>query len=331
MPTPSSRTRQRRRAPARRTRGQRLALWLALGSCLLAAPAVARLTTADLLAALGAVPGSLADLPATAAREFASATGAVTGRHLGFDTHSYPGDRVMRAWKEGAPYEWVGYYLPAPCHQDASWSGKRESLEAMGWGTAVIYVGQQTWEGEPPPSKAAMRAAAQRGGPICDRTLLSPSQGAAEGTDAIARTGAEGFPNGTVVFLDIEYMARTPASMRAYYRAWVRTLLEDGRYRPGIYVHTRNAQRIYDDVAAEYARARVPGEPPFWVAGGRDFTTARAPHEVGHGFAAIWQGALDTWEVWNGFRLPIDVNVAAVPSPSSVQYANVWTRPDLGD
>src|SRR5213075_627653 len=38
------------------------------------------------------------------------------GRHLGFDTYEYPGDETMRAWKTDAPYEWVGYYLPAPCH-----------------------------------------------------------------------------------------------------------------------------------------------------------------------------------------------------------------------
>ncbi len=294
-------------------------------------PAVARLTIDDLRHAIGAVPRSLGELPAAAAREFAEATGAVTGRHLGFDTHTYPGDRVMRAWKEGAPYEWVGYYLPAPCHQDASWSGTREALDDMGWGTAVIYVGQQTWDGVAPPSRAALREAAKGGGPICDRSLLSARQGAREGRDAITRTAAEGFPNGTVVFLDIEYMDRTPAVMRDYYRTWVRELLADGRYRPGIYVHTHNARLIHGDVSAEYATAGVPGEPPFWVASARDFATHKAPHEVGHGFAAVWQGALDTWQSWNGFRLPIDVNVAAVPSPSSHVYAHVWSAPAMVD
>ncbi|HYH79534.1 MAG TPA: hypothetical protein VEX86_07045, partial [Longimicrobium sp.] len=41
----------------------------------------------------------------------------------GFDTGIYPGDAVMRAWRQASPYVWVGYYLPAPCHRDPSWSG----------------------------------------------------------------------------------------------------------------------------------------------------------------------------------------------------------------
>ncbi|HKW12329.1 MAG TPA: hypothetical protein VJO33_18225, partial [Gemmatimonadaceae bacterium] len=49
--------------------------------------------------------------------------------HLGFDTSEYPGDDAMRAWRDDGSYEWVGYYLPAaPCHKDASWSGKRDGL-----------------------------------------------------------------------------------------------------------------------------------------------------------------------------------------------------------
>src|SRR4051812_47063956 len=62
------------------------------------------------------------------------------GRFLGFDTHTYPGDDKMRAWRNApnAPYKWVGYYLPdTPCHNDKSWSGRRETLVKMGWGLAV--------------------------------------------------------------------------------------------------------------------------------------------------------------------------------------------------
>jgi hypothetical protein len=31
----------------------------------------------------------------------------------------------------------------------------------------------------------------------------------------------------------------------------------------------------------------------------------------------VWQGVLDVVQEWKGFKLPIDVNVAHVPSPSS--------------
>jgi hypothetical protein len=70
---------------------------------------------------------------------------AERGSYLGFDTSIYPGDDAMRSWRKHAKYDWVGYYLPAPCHKDGSWQGKRATLEAMGWGVAVVYVGQQTW------------------------------------------------------------------------------------------------------------------------------------------------------------------------------------------
>src|SRR5918999_1368235 len=91
--------------------------------------------------------------------EFAgvSKSDARKGRHLGFDTYSYPGDEVKHAWREAdVPYEWVGYYLPsAPCHKGTSWGGKRQTLASMGWGVAVIYVGQQAWGDVSVPAAAA--------------------------------------------------------------------------------------------------------------------------------------------------------------------------------
>src|SRR5256885_11891712 len=76
--------------------------------------------------------------------------------HLGFDTFAYPGDDAMQAWLTAdKPYSWVGYYLSAPCHTDDSWQGRRDTLANMGWGMAVIYVGQQTW-GRTPGQKVAV-------------------------------------------------------------------------------------------------------------------------------------------------------------------------------
>jgi hypothetical protein len=308
--------------------------------------------------------GELGGIPATESRK---------GRHLGFDTYAYPGDEVMHAWRAAdVPYEWVGYYLPsAPCHKGTSWGGKRQTLADMGWGVAVIYVGQQPW-GEvsvpvaaaaaiaPPKPKTVRNAraakaatrktsrktarkpaakASSRGSKrtaaraksanaksakrvkrvptTCSRTFVNAARGTLEADDAIAKAAAEGFAPGTVVFLNIERMNRVPPAMRDYYRAWTARLLADGRYRPGFYAHKYNAQIVYDDVKAEYERAGVAGEPPFWIAGGRGFSPEREPHEVGHAFAKVWQGVLDVVQEWKGFKLPIDVNVARVPSPSS--------------
>jgi hypothetical protein len=241
------------------------------------------------------------------------------GRHLGFDTSVFPGEHALRTWRAaGAPYEWVGYYLPAPCHRDRSWSGQRATIEALGFGTAVIYVGQQTWGRTPRPGSAAARAATRRGH-VCNADFVHGGQGAAEGVDAVARAAAEGFPRGTIIFLDLERMERMPALMRAYYRAWTRRVLADGRFRPGVYVHAHNAAAVHEDLVAEYRAAGRAGEPAVWVASGRNFSPDKAPADVGHAFAGVWQGVIDRVVEHGGVRLPIDVNVAAVPSPSA-QY-----------
>ena len=297
-------------------RPRALALTLLAGvSAVAAAPHVARLAP-EALPALGAeLTQDLADLPVQVASAAADVADQATGRHLGFDTNVYPGDRAMQAWRDAGRYEWVGYYLSAPCHRDDSWAGKRERLVDQGWGLAVIYVGQQTWGRTPRPrSSAAQRA--ERRGEECSADFVHGSRGARDATDAIARTAVEGFPRGTIIFLDVERMERMPAQMRDYYREWTAGVLADGRFRPGVYVHAHNAEVMHDDLVQVFARAGVTEEPTIWVASGRNFSTDKFPAEVGHQFADMWQGMLDVVEKHNGVRLPIDVNVASVPSPS---------------
>ena len=268
---------------------------------------------------LATVSASVPDIPHAVAELSGSATlQEVTdhGPYLGFDTSEYPGDAAMQAWRSQADYDWVGYYLQAPCHRDASWSGKRDTLDAMGWGMAVVYVGQQTW------GKTARVRNRKSRGKTCAASLVNAVQGRIDADDAIARTAGEGFPTGTAIFLDIEHMNSVPAAMRAYYVAWTERVLEDGRYRPAYYAHNANAQAIYADVRAVLDRRGIETDPPFWIAGGSNFGRDRDPQEVGHAFADVWQGVLDTWEKHDEVRLPIDVNVAAVPSPSSARFAD---------
>lgn len=313
MPLP-----KRRVAPKSRNA---IVLALAALTAGIAAPSVARIQLRDVPSSIANAPAAVADLPARAVSEVAMITAAATGKHLGFDTHSYPGDGAMQRWKDAAPYEWVGYYLPSPCHEDESWVGTRQKLVDMGWGLAVIYVGQQTWDGVPAPPLAQAKRKIARGDRACHKGLLTANRGDAEAEDAIATTATEGFPDGTVIFLDVEYMDRTSPAMRAYTRAWTRAVLADGRFRPGVYVHSHNATPIYEIVRAEYEAAGLNEEPPIWVAGGARFAPGKKPQAAGHAFAAVWQGVLDVTQTWGGIRLPIDVNVAAVPSPSSHAYA----------
>jgi hypothetical protein len=247
---------------------------------------------------------------------------AEEGKWLGFDTYAYPGDAKMRAWKNArnAPYHWVGYYLPAaPCHRSTSWRGKRQTLIDMGWGLAVVYVGQQTWNRTPKTLTPAQIARLRTRGETCNADLLDASRGTQEGVDAIRTTEEEGFPKGTVIFLDIERTERMPARMRDYYKSWVATVLTDGTYRPGIYVHSHNAQTVYDDVKALFVAAGIDEEPRFWIASARDFSPDKAPQDVGHDFAGMWQGVIDVVRKVANVALPIDINVSSWPSPSDVE------------
>jgi hypothetical protein len=327
---------------------------LSLLSC---AAVVAALAVSDggmSRARLAGFSGEVVGAAATLTGQTALLADAVsTGRHMGFDTGTYPGDGAMRAWRTGgAPYEWTGYYLPAPCHPDDGWSGKRETLTGMGYGLAVIYVGQQTWGRTPGKphmmpvtvskkvrtrvgrgakrrwvtrtvTQTVMRKApAPPKNATCNADFVSAARGATEAQDAVARTEREGFVRGTTVFLDVEYMDFMPRAMRDYYTAWVRTVLADGRYRAGIYVHTNNADVVYNDVKQEYLAAGLADEPPFWVAKSHGFDIHKLPSEMGHAFAAVWQGVLDVEQTWAGHKIPIDVNVAGSPSPSAASLAS---------
>lgn len=239
----------------------------------------------------------------------------------GFDASTYPGDGTMQRWRAASPYRWVGYYLPAPCHRDATWAGTRARLERMGWGIAVLYVGQQAWEGV--PDRAPTDSAGAARPIICSRTLLTAQQGRTDADDAIAKAAADGFSRGSIIYLDIEPVSAVSQPMKDYYRAWTRRVLEDGRFRPGLYAHQRNVAEIHADMRAVHADVRgtaAAAEPavPVWVAApSPTFSVVQAPREVGIGIADIWQGRVDVDESWGGASLRIDANVASTPSPSA--------------
>ncbi len=244
--------------------------------------------------------------------------------YRGFDTSIYPGDAAMTAWKSGSPYKWSGYYLASPCHKDATWSGKRAFLSGLGWGLAAIFVGQQTFDGVPtiltnrigavdvPNAIAPVTVTA-----TCSRTLLSRDQGISEADDAIAKTLAEGFPAGSVIFLDLERMDFVTSAMESYYRAWAERVLAHGRYRPGVYVHKFNAPTVYTGYTAVFQAAGVAGSPRFWLATATGFSLDKKPTDIGYAFANMWQGILDTNETWSGITLHIDVDISDRLSPSA--------------
>jgi hypothetical protein len=189
--------------------------------------------------------------------------------------------------------------------------GTRPTLERLGWGTAVLYVGQQLWENDTVPGSPT-------GAPVvCSRTLLTAEQGSRDAADAISRTLAEGFAPGSTVFLDVERMSRVPPEMAAYYRAWTDAVLRDGRLVPGTYAHRDNASALFALAQTSWSEAGRAGTPPFWIAGGGGFSLDARPFASGFAFAAVWQGVLDADRTWGGVSLRVDENVANRASPSA--------------
>lgn len=230
----------------------------------------------------------------------------------GFDTRDYPGDAVMRSWFASSPYRWVGYYLPAPCYTGTTWTGRRDALRSIGWGFAVLYVGEQDWRAM---GRAAVDTDAVEN-PRCSSAHLTEEQGREHAGAAVTAAAQDGFPAGTVIFLDVERVDRVSPELATYVRSWMAGVLADGRYTPGLYAHDVNVEDLYAIVADEFIRSQRTDRPPLWVARTAGFELRSAPRESGYAAALIWQGVLDTVEEWAGTRLNIDVNVSTSTDPS---------------
>lgn len=247
----------------------------------------------------------------------------------GFDIAVYPGDATLSAWRTPAsPFHWVGYYLAAPCHRDTTWMGQYRKVTALGWGSAVIYVGQQDWSEIPDIIPLASRAApspvfdraipsSASSAVTCSASLLTSAQGAAEAADAVQKTANESVPSGSAIFLDVEYVTTVSQPLIDYISAWIEGVLADGRFRPAIYCAKANAATVYRVATAAYNSTGRHDVPPFWIASSSGFAITSAPTDVGLAYATAWQGMFDVSESFGGYAATIDVDVASTASPST--------------
>ena len=132
---------------------------------------------------------------------------------LGFDANDYPGDDALPLLRKTFSFTsfWLG---PAPGEKRTTWLGKRALLESHGFGFLVLYNGRDSHKLKSLPD------ARQKGG-LDAQTAAS-----------LARK--EGFPSGTVIFLDIEEGGRLPESYHEYVRAWFDELTRI-RFHAGAY------------------------------------------------------------------------------------------------
>ena len=203
---------------------------------------------------------------------------SVPHAYLGFDRNDYPGDTALPILRKS--FSFTGYWLSSPPGGNSnSWSGKRKVLSSHGFGFALLFAG---------PSSGELRDA-----PYTLQRVAEDTQTAA----AAARR--EGFPAGSVIFLDVEEGGRLPSTYFTYLRLWVSELSRLG-FRAGIYCSsipidegegltlvtsdfireqlgpTELVYWVYNDACAPSPGCVVPQNPP-------------PPSKSGISYAQIWQ------------------------------------------
>ncbi|HEY4008786.1 MAG TPA: glycoside hydrolase domain-containing protein [Acidobacteriaceae bacterium] len=143
----------------------------------------------------------------------------------GFDRNDYPGDEGMAGMKQ--VFAFTGYWLTNPPGEtDNTWAGKRAVLRQQGWGFLVLANGKLDAE----------ILKAQKAG-------TSPAAlGKSDAADAVAAAKREGFPSGTILFLDQEEGGRLLDEQAAYLLAWTEAVAGSG-FRAGVYA---SGQRVQD-------------------------------------------------------------------------------------
>jgi Rv2525c-like, glycoside hydrolase-like domain len=140
--------------------------------------------------------------------------------YLGFDRDLYPGDGAFTALRK--TFAFTGYWLsPPPTEKITTWIGKRDFLRNSGFGFLVLFRG--------------------RLGREFKKDSDGPAKGSLDAQAAVAAAKREGFPTGTIIFLDIEEGGRLSATYHAYLHAWSDDLARAG-YRAGVYCSGMSAK-----------------------------------------------------------------------------------------
>lgn len=147
-----------------------------------------------------------------------------TTRPVGFDRNQYPGDAAMAALRKD--FSFTGYWLTNPPGETSNtWVGKRAVLRAQGWGFLVLANGRLDAE----------LLKSRRNGTQPDQL------GQRDAATAIAAAKHEGFPKGTILFLDQEEGGRLLDEQADYLLAWTEAVADSG-YKPGVYASGQTVQ-----------------------------------------------------------------------------------------
>lgn len=200
--------------------------------------------------------------------------------YLGFDRNNYPGDQNLKVLRQTFSYTsfWLNH---PPSAKTNTWSGKRRSLQSAGFGFLVLFNGRLFNE-----LKSVSYA-----------TQLGKSDARA----AVAAARREGFPAGTIIFLDQEQGGRMLPEQKAYIYSWVDGVAA-GDFGAGIYCSGISAQKeggenivTADDIRQNAGERKIT----YWVTNdacppspGCVFPKkAPSPADSGIRFADVWQFA----------------------------------------
>jgi hypothetical protein len=249
--------------------------------------------------------------------------------YLGFDANDYPGDDALPLLRK--TFAFTGYWLgPPPGAKTTSWLGKRSALQRQGFGFVVL------WNGKLQRNLKSALDAQQKG------------KGDAEDASKIARQ--EGFPPGTLIFLDIEEGGRLSPIYHAYVKEWIDELARE-RFRAGVYcsaMPVNEGSGVTITTTKDLEDQLAGRKLVFWIfndacppSPGCTFPqTPAAPADGGYAGASVWQYAQSprrkeftsrcaaTYANDGNCYAPgdmahkwfIDANVADSPDPSAPQH-----------
>lgn len=200
--------------------------------------------------------------------------------YLGFDSNNYPGDAALPVLRR--TFSFAGYWLnEPPGGASVPWTGKRALLLRDGFGFLVLFNGR------------------------LERDLKNPKRAAQLGTSdaAIAVHAAirEGFPPGTIIFLDQEEGGEMEPDQLAYLLAWIDGV-NAAHFRAGIYCSGMPASAGPDGMvitANDIRRRAGKRDISFFVyndacppsPGCAISNTPPVPSQSGVPFARVWQFA----------------------------------------
>lgn len=198
--------------------------------------------------------------------------------YAGLDRNNYPGDSALASLHK--TFAFTSYWLNTPPGEKAgtnTWNGTRERINAAGFGFVVLF------NSRPLPGRSKD---------------MSAANGKDDGAQAATAAQSEGFPAGTVIFLDVEEGGRMLPPQLAYIFSWVDSVTSLG-FRAGIYC------------------SGIPAHEE----GGVTIVTANDIRDHAEGRNIAYWVYNDACPPSPGCAVP---GVLPTPAASGVQFADIW-------